>query len=277
MASLEDTIISEELILLERAGGVATLTLNDPARLNPLSVALERKMLTLLAELKSDSSVRALVVTGAGRSFCVGADLGSFDFGQTGPDAKTPGTATAELLRSLANPIILALTEFPAPVLSVVNGPAVGAGVGIALAADVVLASASAYFYLPSIPNLGIVPDLGATWFLPRVVGHARAVGMTLLGQRVSGPEAAASGLIWACSSDADLAIEAKRIAEKLAALPAYAAREVRRIYEKSLRHTLPEQLNYESDRQHELMDGPAFAEGVAAFLEKRKPNFLAC
>jgi 2-(1,2-epoxy-1,2-dihydrophenyl)acetyl-CoA isomerase len=166
------------------------------------------------------------------------------------------------------------MRALPVPVVCAVNGAAAGAGVGLALAGDVTIAAKSAYFYLSFLPKLGIVPDLGCTWIIPRLVGPARAMGMSLLDERLGAERAAQWGLIWACVEDDALLLEAQQLAQRLARLPAHAVIEARRAFEASARHTLPEQLHYESERQRELLNRPSFAEGVAAFLQKRAPNF---
>ena len=145
---------------------------------------------------------------------------------------------------------------------------------GVALAADIVVAAQSAYFYLPFMPRLGIVPDLGSTWFLQRSAGRARVVGLSLLGDRLTAQQALDWGLIWACVQDDQLAEQAQALAQRLAQLPAHAAQEIRRTYDHAEGATLPEQLHYEASRQRELIDRPEFAEGVRAFLEKREPKF---
>jgi len=160
------------------------------------------------------------------------------------------------------------------PTLAVLNGPAAGAGVGLALACDVVLAARSAYLYLPFAPRLGIVPDLGTTWFAPRLTGRARATGMALLDQRITADQAAAWGLIWASVEDAELPGVARETATRLAGLPPGVALEVRRAHDAAETNDLAAQLRFEASRQRELLDGEAFAEGVRAFLEKRSPRF---
>jgi 2-(1,2-epoxy-1,2-dihydrophenyl)acetyl-CoA isomerase len=259
-------------LLEERHGDVLVLSLHIPERLNPIARELQHALRARLALLREDRSVAALVLTGAGRAFCVGADLSSM-----GGDADAEGSLgerSYASMESLSNRIIEDLRTLPMPVVSAVNGPAAGAGVGIALAADIVLAARSAYFYLPFMPRLGIVPDLGTTWFLERFVGRARAVGMSLLGEKLSAEQAAQWGLVWACVDDADLKAQALALAQRLARLPAHAAREVRAAYESAGRSTLVEQMRYEAGRQRELLDGAAFAEGVKAFREKREPVF---
>lgn len=263
--------MSEEAVLAsERHGAVALLRLNIPARLNPLTMPLQQALCAALAELREDRSVRALLITGTGKAFCVGADLGSM----SPPENGSLGAQTADAMESLSNRLIEDLRTLPFPVVSAVNGACAGAGVGVALAADVVLAARSAYFYLPFMPRLGIVPDLGTTWFLERSVGRARAVAMSLLGERLGAEQAAQWGLVWQCVDDADLPAQALTVAQRLAALPAHAAQEIREVYELAGRQTLGEQMRSEAERQRELIDRPTFTEGVQAFLGKREPVF---
>ncbi|MFO1321578.1 MAG: enoyl-CoA hydratase-related protein [Burkholderiales bacterium] len=253
-------------------GAVATITLDNPARLNPLAIPLQHAMLAMLERVRADAAVRVLVITGAGRAFCVGADL----TGMQGADAsgKSLGDSTADIMETLSNPLIAALREMPVPVVASVNGPAAGAGVGLALSADVVVAARSAYFYLPFMTRLGIVPDLGTTWYVPRLIGRARATGLTLLGDRLPAEQAAQWGLIWSCVDDDQLPAETLKIASRLAALPVHAVAETRRAYDVAEANTLPRQLQFEADRQRELVNRDSFAEGVHAFLEKREPRF---
>lgn len=260
----------EALILIERQGDVAWLRLNIPERLNPLAQPLQVAMRAQLAALREDRSVRALVITGVGKAFCVGADLGAM----RPPSDKSLGEQTADTMQALSNRLIEDIRSLPFPVVSAVNGPCAGAGVGVALAADMVLASRSAYFFLSFMPRLGIVPDLGSTWFLERFVGRPRAVAMSLLGERISGEQAAQWGLVWDCVDDAQLFEQAMATAQRLAALPAHAALEIRSIYDAAAHQDLPAQLRLEASRQRELIDRPEFREGVQAFLGKREPRF---
>ena len=252
--------------------GVATLTLNMPARLNALSESLQSEVIQALDSVAQDTSVRALRLTAAGRAFCVGADLSGLGADDAG--GRSLGQRTADAMQALSNPLILALRALPVPVLVALNGAAAGAGAGLALAGDVLIAARSAYFYLPFIPKLGIVPDLGVTWFLPRLVGRSRAMALSLLGDRLSAEQAAQWGLVWACVDDAALEAESMALARRLAALPAHGVVEARAAYDHSERSNLAEQLHYEASRQRELLDRPTFAEGVQAFLHKREPQF---
>lgn len=259
------------LVLCEIEDGVATLTLNLPAKLNPIAKELQVELRDALARVTDDKAVRAVVLTGAGKAFCVGADLSAMRAPEAG---KTLGDETADWMQALSHPIISGLRNLPVPVVAAVNGPAAGAGVGLALAADVTLAGRSAFFYLPFLPKLGISPDLGCTWFIPRFIGRARAMGMALLDERISAEKAAQWGLIWDCVDDDLLLPEAKKVAQRLARLPAHAVQEARNAFAASERNTLDEQLHYESERQRELIDKPSFGEGVAAFLQKRPAVF---
>jgi 2-(1,2-epoxy-1,2-dihydrophenyl)acetyl-CoA isomerase len=258
-------------LLYERDGDVAILSLHVPARLNPLTLDIQHRLRDRLARLCDEGTTRALILTGVGKAFCVGADLSSM-----GPAApgQSLGQRTADTMAELSNRLIAEIRALPFPVVSAVNGPAAGAGVGLALSADVVVASRSAYFYLPFMPKLGIVPDLGTTWFLERSIGRARSVALTLLGDRLSAEQAAQWGLIWACVDDAMLRHEAMAIAHRLARLPAHAAHETRNAYESAGSVPLEVQMHYEAERQRELIDRPAFSEGVKAFGEKRDPVF---
>jgi 2-(1,2-epoxy-1,2-dihydrophenyl)acetyl-CoA isomerase len=262
---------NEAVVLHERHGDVVVLRLNIPERLNPIATNLQLALREQLAAVRADRSVSALVLTGAGRAFCVGADLSSMGGAGAGGSI---GQRSYDNMEAVSNRIIEDLRTMPMPVVTAVNGPAAGAGVGIALAGDVVVAARSAYFYLPFMPKLGIVPDLGTTWFLARLVGRARAVAMSLLGEKLSAEQAQQWGLIWSCVDDAELPAQALALAQRLAALPAHAAREIRAAYDASEHSTLVEQMRYEAGRQRELLDSPAFAEGVQAFREKREPIF---
>lgn len=255
----------------ERIGDVGVATINEPTRLNPLSVALQQALRALLAQLRDDPSVRCLVLTGAGKAFCVGADLSTMSATEGGPSL---GTQISDLMRELTNALVLELRALPMPVLVAVNGACAGAGVGLALAGDIVLMGSSAYFYLPFVPRLGIVPDMGSTWFLERFAGSSRALAHTLLGERIQAPAAVQQGLAYAAFDDAVLLDGTLKMAQRLARLPAGAALEARRAFDAARRHTLAEQLDYEAARQRELIDRPEFAEGVRAFAEKREPVF---
>jgi 2-(1,2-epoxy-1,2-dihydrophenyl)acetyl-CoA isomerase len=260
-------------VRLERDGDIAVITLDNPTRRNALSRDMQVGLRALVAQVAATPQIRAVLLTASGNAFCAGADLAGNAIPE-GQEHLTRGQATRKVMEELSNPIITGLRELPVPVVCAIPGVAAGAGVGIALAADVVLAARSAYFYLPFIPKLGIVPDLGTTWFLQQLVGRGRAAALTLLGDRLSAEKAEQWGLIWSCVDDAALRDEAMKVACQLARLPAHAALETRRACEAAARNDLRAQLQYEADRQGELLDRPEFEEGVRAFLEKREPDF---
>lgn len=258
------------------SGEIALIVLQDSARMNPLGRTLQLRLRELLAEVREDTSLRALVLTAEGRGFCVGADLSSMDGAQGGAqaDGRTLGEQTADNMQQLSNRLILDLQQLPVPVVCAINGAAAGAGVGLALAGDVALAARSSYFYLPFLPRLGIVPDLGTTWFIERRLGRARALGLSLLGDRLGAQQAADWGLVWACVDDEALREQALATAARLARLPAGAVLEARRALDHAAAATLEQQLHYEAERQRELVGAPAFMEGVQAFVQKREPVF---
>ncbi|NDZ18905.1 enoyl-CoA hydratase [Variovorax sp. WS11] len=259
--------------MFEVAHGIATLTLNDGGRMNPLTHQLQRGCLEALQRVRDDTAIRALVITATGKGFCVGADLAEFGRRAAEPGASI-GSYVGEMMEKSGNPIMAAIRSLPVPVVCAVNGAAAGGGVGFALAADMVIAARSAYFYLPFVPALGLVPDMGASWVLPRAVGRARALGLALTGNKLSAETAVQWGLIWACVDDADLQEQALQLAAQLAALPAGAITEARQLFAAAESNTFEDQLALERSRQMELIDRPNFAEGVAAFTARRKPAF---
>jgi len=259
-------------VLCEVDDGLAIVTLNEPAKLNALSAALCAELREAVARAHEDRQVRALMLTGAGKAFCAGADLSAMDAAQA--SAPSLGERTADAMVAESNPLILELRALPVPVLTALNGAAVGGGVGLALAADVVIAARSAYFYLPSMPRLGLLPDLGASWFLPAQIGRARFMALTLLGDRLPAELAAQWGLIWSCVDDAALREEAIKMARRLGVAPAHAALETRRATDAARTQDLTAQLAYEAARQRVLIDSDSFGEGVSAFMQRRDPAF---
>ena len=292
-------MVNDALVSFAVQGSVATLTLNDPTRLNPLSLPLIQACLEALKRVQGDATIRVLVLAAHGRGFCAGADLADLaeraarganaeraaeagpvaqpDQGRLaehGPMQPSLGEQVAHVVTTGGNPLVLALRNLPVPVVARVHGPVAGGGVGLALAADIVVAARSAYFYLPFVPALGLIPDMGAAWFMHRAIGPARAAALALLGDKLGADQAAQWGLIWACVDDAALDAEVERITSRLAALPAHAIGEMRALWRGLEGRTLAEQLAHECTRQRELIDGPAFAEGLRAFIEKRQPRF---
>ena len=265
--------MAEEGNLIQYAveDGIARIVLADAARLNALSIDLQRELLAALDKVRADVSVRAVLMSAAGKAFCVGADLGSLG---TAAPGETVGGQTERMMRELTNPIVQQIHELPVPVVCAVQGAVAGAGVGLALAADVVVAARSAYFYLPFMPKLGLVPDAGSTWFMTRLLGKARATALALLGDRLGAEQAEAWGLIAACVADDQLADKALDMARRLAALPALGVQEIRHAFDAAQNNDLAAQLDHEARRQHELIDRDTFQEGVKAFFEKRPPRF---
>jgi 2-(1,2-epoxy-1,2-dihydrophenyl)acetyl-CoA isomerase len=262
-------------VLFEVQDAIATLTLNEADKLNPLTEALQRGWLEALQRVRDDKSIRALVVTANGRGFCVGADLADFKRRAAElPAHDTLGRYVGRMMDDTGNAIAQGMRTLPVPVVCAVNGAAAGGGFGLALAGDMVIAARSAYFYLPFVPALGIVPDMAAVWSATRAVGRARALGLTLTGHKLSAAQAAEWGLIWACVEDGQLQAEARQLAVQLAALPAHAIEETRALFAAAEHNSFEQQLKLERDRQEVLIDGESFAEGVRAFAERRKPAF---
>jgi 2-(1,2-epoxy-1,2-dihydrophenyl)acetyl-CoA isomerase len=259
-------------IRLEYSGEVAVLVLNQPDKRNGLSLALQREMQEAIRAVQADGRARALLLTGEGRSFCAGGALDELE--SKSEDGSSIGTRTSRMMEELSNPLFLALQQLPMPTVCAMNGSAAGAGISLALSTDIVVAAESSFFVAPFLPRLGLVPDMGATWFLPHSIGRARSLGAMLLGDRIDARKAVDWGLIWACVPDAELRTAAMGIAERLARAPAHAALEARRAVDAALMQGLPAQLKYETDRQRELLDLPSFSEGVRAFMEKREPQF---
>jgi 2-(1,2-epoxy-1,2-dihydrophenyl)acetyl-CoA isomerase len=260
--------MSYQTIVFEASEGIARLTLNRPERLNSFNTAMHSEVRDALAALEGDAAVRVLVITGAGRGFCAGQDLGE--------RVVAPGGAPPDLGPSIERgykPLILALRRLPLPVIAAVNGVAAGAGANIALACDLVIAARSASF-VQAFSKIGLVPDSGGTWILPRLVGQARAMGLALLGEKLPAEQAAHWGLIWRCVEDAELAAEVDTLARQLATAPTRGLVRTKQAMLEGWSRTLEQQLDVERDYQRELGHSADYAEGVAAFMEKRAPRF---
>jgi 2-(1,2-epoxy-1,2-dihydrophenyl)acetyl-CoA isomerase len=260
--------MSFETIQFACASGVARLTLNRPDRLNSFTVQMHGEVAEALSQVEQDSSARVLLITGAGRGFCAGQDLSDR---AVAPDGA--GVDLGESLEARYNPLIRRLVGLPKPVVCAVNGVAAGAGANIALVADIVVAAKSAKF-IQSFANIGLVPDSGGTWILPRLVGQARALGLALTGEPLGAEQAAQCGLIWRCIDDADFAAEVETLVTRLASGPTKGLAAIKRAVRQSWSASLDQQLDTERDLQRELGRSSDYREGVAAFTEKRKPNF---
>ena len=256
-----------ETILLSVTEGVARLTLNRPDKLNSFTAAMHGEVRDALGRVQAEGA-RVLVLTGAGRGFCAGQDLGD--------RAVAPGVKGADLGESIERnykPLVLALRRLPMPVVAAVNGVAAGAGANIAFACDLVIAARSASF-IQSFCKLGLVPDSGGTWFLPRLAGTARAFGLALLGDKLPAEQAAHWGLIWKCVDDAELAPTVDALAAQLALAPTLGLARTKEAMYGAWTATLEQALDHERDVQRELGWSSDYAEGVAAFAAKRTPRF---
>ena len=260
-----------EHILYDEADGVATLTINRPSMLNALHTGVITEMLHAVDRIRDGSTARALLLTGAGRGFSSGADLAS---GDTASAAMSGGPVDAgRLLETHFNPLLERLFALPVPFVTAVNGPAAGAGCSLALAGDIVIAGRSAYF-LQAFINIGLVPDVGSTWLLPRLAGKARATAMMMLGERVPAETAFDWGMIYKVVDDAELMPTAQALAGKLAKGPTGAYALIRQGIRECLDTTLTEALSLERRNQRLAGRSPDFVEGVSAFLQKRPAAF---
>lgn len=249
-----------ELLIAE---GVATLKLNRPDKLNSFNTEMHAEVRTALEQIKADKSVRCLLLTGNGRGFCAGQDLA---------DEVAAADIGATVERDY-NPLVRTLTTLPMPIVCAVNGTAAGAGANIALACDIVLAARSASF-IQAFCKIGLVPDSGGTWTLPRVVGHARAMALTLLGDKISAEKAESWGMIWKCVDDAELMNEAMKLAKHLATQPTKGLAMTKQAIHAASTNSLSQQLDLERDLQATAAASYDFKEGVNAFLEKRATVF---
>ena len=257
-----------EHILYDSTDGVARLTLNRPDKLNAFTAAMHAEVRDALARSRADGS-RVLVITGAGRGFCAGQDLAD--------RAVAPGERRVDLGESIEKnyaPLVLSLRRLPMPVIAAVNGVAAGAGANIALCCDLVIAARSASF-IQAFSKIGLLPDSGGTWTLPRLVGNARAIGLAMLGDRLSAEEAAQWGLIWRCVDDAEFPAAVASLAARLAAAPTLALARTKEAIYGSAERSLAAQLDVERDLQRQLGESEDYAEGVAAFVAKRTPRFV--
>jgi 2-(1,2-epoxy-1,2-dihydrophenyl)acetyl-CoA isomerase len=256
--------MAEKTILFEQSHGIARITLNRPDRLNSFTKAMHAELRDALANL---GDARVVIVTGAGRGFCAGQDLND--------RAVAPGEAVdlGETVEESWNPLVRALSTLPQPVIARVNGVAAGAGANIALACDLVVAAKSATF-IQSFSAIGLIPDSGGTWILPRLVGQARALGLALTGEPLAAEKAAEWGMIWKCVEDEALDGEVDALAARLAALPPLGLAAIKEMIRSSWQYSLGEELERQAGAMRRLGFTADYREGVAAFLEKRAANF---
>jgi 2-(1,2-epoxy-1,2-dihydrophenyl)acetyl-CoA isomerase len=259
--------MDETPILVEKRAGYRVITLNRPQRLNAFTEAMHRALMAALNDAEADPECRALLLTGAGTGFCAGQDLN---------DRIARGEAKPDLGASLDafyNPLVRKLRALPFPVVAAVNGVAAGAGANIALACDIVIAARSASF-VQAFARIGLVPDSGGTWILPRLVGAARARGLALLAEPLPAERAADWGLIWKAVEDDTLRGEAEGMCARFAAGPTFGFAQIKRALDASEHNDLSTQLDLERDLQRQAGASPDYMEGVRAFVEKRKPVF---
>jgi 2-(1,2-epoxy-1,2-dihydrophenyl)acetyl-CoA isomerase len=251
-------------ILFETDGPIARITLNRPERLNSFTHAMHEELRDALANL---GDARVIVLTGAGRGFCAGQDLNDRAMASGEP------VDLGETVQQCWNPLIRTLTTLPQPVIARVNGVAAGAGANIALACDIVVAARSAKF-IQSFAAIGLIPDSGGTWVLPRLVGQARALGLALTGEPLPAETAEQWGLIWKAVDDEALDAEVDALADKLASLPPLGLAAIKDMIRSSWQYSLDEELERQARAMRRLGYTQDYREGVAAFLEKRKPSF---
>lgn len=260
--------MSYDTIVFERGDGVARIRLNRPDRLNSFTVRMHEEVATVIDELVVDSGLKLLLLTGAGRGFCAGQDLLEFK--------RKPGDPPRDLGEALElrwGPLARRLARLPAPVVCAVNGVAAGAGASLAFACDIVIARKSAQF-IQSFAQVGLVPDCGGTWTLPRLAGQARAMGLALTAEPIPAATAAEWGLIWRAVDDEGFDDEVEALVQRLAAMAPLALASIKRAIRASSTSTLDQQLHLERDLQRQLGWSEDYSEGLSAFAEKRRPVF---
>ncbi len=259
--------MSEPSLLVERRGAVALLTLNRPDRINAFTPELLAAIGDAFDAAVADKSVRAIVITGAGRGFCSGADI--FDYAALPPENRDIG----RMLETAYEPVVAKMRACPLPIVAAVNGVAAGAGANFALLADIVVAARSASF-VEAFGRLGLIPDVGGTWTLPRLVGEARARAMCLLGDPLTAEAAAEWGLIWKAVDDDVLLGEAHTLAERLTGQSASATALTKAAFRETAKNSFEDQIALERRLQSEAGATADHAEGAAAFIEKRAPTW---
>ncbi|MDO7507891.1 2-(1,2-epoxy-1,2-dihydrophenyl)acetyl-CoA isomerase PaaG [Acinetobacter baumannii] len=255
-------------IIAEEKNGVGYLTFNRPKALNSFNVDMHREVAEVLSLWTKNPDVRCVVISGKGRGFCAGQDLGDR---VVDPNADAPDLGYS--IETYYNPLIKTIVNMPKPVICAVNGVAAGAGANIALACDLVIAAKSANF-VQAFCRLGLVPDSAGTWFLPRAVGHARAMGLALLGDKLPAETAKEWGMIWDVVEDAELKEKVIELAERLAKQPTFGLSLIKKAIHQSSNNTFDEQMLLERDLQRIAGRSEDYREGVQAFMNKREPNF---
>ena len=252
--------------------GVLTLRMNRPDVLNSLNSDIVFALIDAFNNAAEDDNVRAIVLTGNGRGFCAGADLAGGNW--PSEEGMTPGDITANSMEIGFNPLVRAVVDSPKPVITAINGVAAGGGVGLALSGDLVLAAESAKFRLVFAPQLGIIPDVGASWLVPNLVGRARANGLALLGDDLSAEKAQEWGMVWEVHPDDQLVAKAQEYAARMAQGSITGIKATVRAHDRAMLQSIHDQLDFEKEEQRHYTNQPVFFEGVRAFIEKRKPNF---
>ena len=255
-------------LLYERRGAVALLTFNRPQARNALTWAMYEGLYDCCDHVEADDRVRVLVLTGAGRGFCAGQDLSD-----RAVEPGSPGVDLGDSVEKFYAPLVMKLRSLPIPVICAVNGVAAGAGANLALACDIVQAATSASF-IEAFCKLGLIPDTGGTWHLPRLIGPARATGLAMLGEKLSAEKAEQWGLIWRAVPDESLMEEAMAMATHFATAPTKGLAFTKKALQASYANTLPDQLQLEAQMMRELGYSHDYREGVAAFMAKRAPQF---
>jgi 2-(1,2-epoxy-1,2-dihydrophenyl)acetyl-CoA isomerase len=264
--------MSDSTVLYEARGAVALVTLNRPQNLNSFDARMHEDLRAALDRIEGDPSIRAMVLTGAGRGFCAGADLSGFDV-TPGPD-QVQRADPGPIIEKQFNPSVRKLVGLRVPTIAAINGVAAGAGASIAMACDVAIAAPGASF-IQAFSKIGLIPDAGGTWFLVKKLGLARAMGCAMLGDKVAARDAKEWGLIWDVAPDGqDCVRTAMALAQRLAALPTKALVETRRVLRAAASNDLDAQLDLERDTQSALGRTHDYLEGVTAFLQKRAPQF---
>ncbi|EPA9173096.1 2-(1,2-epoxy-1,2-dihydrophenyl)acetyl-CoA isomerase PaaG [Acinetobacter baumannii] len=255
-------------IIAEEKNGIGYLTFNRPKALNSFNVDMHREVAEVLNQWTKNPDVRCVVISGEGRGFCAGQDLGDR---VVDPNAEAPDLGYS--IETYYNPLIKTIVNMPKPVICAVNGVAAGAGANIALACDLVIAAKSANF-VQAFCRLGLVPDSAGTWFLPRAVGHARAMGLALLGDKLPAETAKEWGMIWDVVEDTELKTKVTELAERLAKQPTFGLSLIKKAIHQSSNNTFDEQMLLERDLQRIAGRSEDYREGVQAFMNKREPNF---